>query len=101
MEFRIFGIPVRIHWMFLIMAVLFGMRRLEGPSGALGLALWIGIMFLGVLAHELGHALVCKAFRQEPQILLHGMGGLTFWQPRGKVGPWSRIAISMAGPAVG
>ena len=51
------------------------------------MAAWIVIMFVGILMHELGHALTARAFRAEPAISLHGLGGVTVWQPREGIGP--------------
>ena len=65
------------------------------------MAAWIVIMFVGVLLHELGHALTARAFGQQPAIALHGLGGVTVWQPRGDIGPGKRAVITLAGPLVG
>jgi Zn-dependent protease len=96
--FRLFGLPVRISLYFLIIGLL--IRPPEAGSVALTIG-WLLVMFVGVLLHELGHALTARAFGQEPAILLHGLGGLTYWAPRGEVGSGRRLLIAAAGPSVG
>lgn len=98
MFFRLGTIPVKVHGSFLLTMLFFGMAGGRGPAA---IAIWVGVVFFSVLIHELGHALVGRAFGLVPAIELHGMGGTTSW-PRGKdVGNGGKILISMAGPAVG
>ncbi len=97
LRFRLAGIPITIDPSFWIIAVLFGLSRIE--VGAASVALWVAIMFLGVLTHELGHASAFRAFGRSPRITLYAMGGLTS-APAG-MGPWRRFVTSLAGPVVG
>ncbi len=94
--FRLGAIPVRIHFFFFLMALMLGSRS----SGPLLLS-WIAIVFVGVLVHELGHALVGRAYGLTPEIELHGMGGLTSWSAGPRLGPVPHILISLAGPFTG
>ena len=94
---RLGKIPVRIRGLFLIMAGVLGMS-LGAPSR---IAIWIAIVFVSVLVHELGHALVGRMFGLAPQIELHGMGGTTSWIEPRDVGHARGIAISLAGPFAG
>jgi membrane-associated protease RseP (regulator of RpoE activity) len=98
-EFKLFGIPIHVSLFFLISAVVLG--RMGTADSPVELAAWIVVMFVGVLVHELGHALTARAFGQQPAIALHGMGGVTVWQPRGGIGPGRRAIITLAGPLVG
>ena len=61
------------------------------------------VAFVGVLLHELGHALVGRSFGLVPEIDLKGFGGLTSWSAGSAraLGPAKRIAISLAGPFTG
>jgi stage IV sporulation protein FB len=97
--FRLLGLPVQVNVFFLLMS--FFLRPQEAHQQPVLTVAWMAIVFLGVLAHELGHALTARGFGQEPAILLHGWGGLTVWVPRGDVGAGKRLLISAAGPAVG
>lgn len=94
---RLGSIPVRVRGLFLVMAGVLGMSQ-GGPEVV---AIWIAIVFVSVLAHELGHALVGRMFGLTPQIELHGMGGTTSWIEPRDVGHARGIAISLAGPFAG
>lgn len=98
-QFRLFGIPIHVSAFFLLSAIVLGrMGRADTP---VELAAWIVVMFVGVLMHELGHALTAQAFGQQPAVSLHGLGGVTVWQPRAGIGPGRRAVITLAGPVVG
>ena len=79
------------------MAVVLG-ARLQRPDL---IAIWVAIVFVSVLVHELGHAFVGRMFGLEPQIELHGMGGTTSWVNGRDIGHARGIAISLAGPFAG
>jgi stage IV sporulation protein FB len=102
LNFPLFGIPVRVHPLFWLIAVMLG--PLNG--GAPEVLTWIAAVFFSILVHELGHALVIRAYGLYPWIVLYGMGGLTIHDPshasrsRGS-GPLGQILISIAGPAAG
>lgn len=104
MVFRLGSIPVRIRlWFFLVTLMLGGANRDMKLA-----VVWVGVVFVSVLVHELGHALMGRAFGLLPQIELHGMGGTTSWlepiepgKDRIKIGPARSIAISLAGPFAG
>lgn len=97
-QFRLFGIPIHVSVFFLLTALILGQRQAGTP---VLMAAWILIMFVGILLHELGHALTARAFGQEPAVSLHGLGGVTVWRPRGGIGPGKRALITLAGPMVG
>ncbi len=64
-------------------------------------AVWVAIIFVSVLVHELGHALVSLAFRYRPSIQLVALGGLTQPNAPGPI-PWNReVLVTLAGPLVG
>jgi membrane-associated protease RseP (regulator of RpoE activity) len=97
MRFRILGFPVQVHPFFFLVAALLG-----GTQNDLTLILvWVAVVFVSVLAHELGHALAARANGQQPSILLYSMGGLTRFQPLRELTPGQSIAISLAGPGAG
>lgn len=106
MQFRLGSIPVRIHGSFLLIALLFAAGDLGRPEVALASVV---VIFLSILVHELGHALVGRAFGLAPRIDLHGMGGTTSWlvpdgddaPRRAALGTWRKVAISLAGPFAG
>ena len=78
LKFNIFGIPTRVHWMFWVICALLGGIASEGMTPMLykGVMIWVGVCFVSILWHELGHALTARRFGARPNILLYGMGGL-------------------------
>ncbi len=98
-EFRLFRIPVRIHLWFWLMAL--WLWTLNSEEGWAGLLIWVVVVFQGILMHELGHALVGRAFGRQPRIELVALGGLTWWEQREPMSPVRSLMVSAAGPAVG
>lgn len=98
-QFRLFRIPVRIHLWFWLMAL--WLWTLNSDQGWPGLLIWVAVVFQGILMHELGHALVGRAFGRQPRIELVALGGLTWWEQREPMSPWRSLLVSAAGPAVG
>ena len=97
LRFSIGNIPVTVHAPFFFMALLLGA---QGPLNVPRVLAWLAVVFVSVLAHELGHALSGIAFGLSPRIDLHGMGGTTSWAHK-NVSTGKRIVISVAGPLVG
>jgi Zn-dependent protease len=95
---KIFGIPVKIDPSFLFICALLAYSRLSAPAL---LVEWLIVIFVSILVHELGHALVVRSFGMSPQILLYSMGGLTSWTDEKGISHAKRIAISLAGPFAG
>jgi Zn-dependent protease len=98
LEFHLGKIPVRIQPTFFIMAAFLG---LAPDEGLLGIVKWIGIVFVSVLLHELGHATAGIAFGLEPRIDVHGMGGTTSWSTRKALSHPQSVIVSLAGPFAG
>ncbi len=98
-EFRLFRIPIRIHLWFWLMAL--WLWTLNSEEGWAGLVIWVVVVFQGILMHELGHALVGRAFGRQPRIELIALGGLTWWEQREPMSPGRSLVVSAAGPAVG
>jgi stage IV sporulation protein FB len=110
LHFGLFGIPVRIHPWFWLVAVLLGLRGAPASANMAGwlvdLVVWVVAVFLAILVHELGHALVMRAYGFSPWITLYGFGGLASYNPghtygsKG-AGTFGQILISAAGPGAG
>lgn len=95
LRFALFGISVRVHPLFWLIAVLLGSSR-----DAQGIIVWVGVVFVSILIHELGHALMARRFGCDTWIVLYGLGGLAMHQP--SPADWKkRIAIYAAGPLAG
>lgn len=105
LQFSIAGIPVRVHPLFWVIAILLG----SGSSNFLMIPVWIAVVFISILVHELGHAFAFRRFGQPSRILLHFSGGLTIPEsmPWGggyatvSLTPNQHIFVSLAGPFAG
>ncbi len=100
MRFRLFGVDVEVQMFFWLTTTFFAYPDLMAGRYA-NVAVWIAVVFVSVLVHELGHALEVKRHRIEPEIALHGMGGTTSWQPIRLLSRGDHILISLAGPFAG
>ena len=58
LRFNLFGIPVRVHPLFWLVAAILGAGSDPDP---IELLLWIGTVFVSILIHEMGHALAARA----------------------------------------
>ncbi len=99
LRFRALGFPVRVHPWFWLVTVLFNGDRLlrAGPEYLL---LWVAVVFVSVLVHELGHALAFRRFGAHTEIVLYSMGGLAI-PTHALSGRARRIAVALAGPVAG
>jgi Zn-dependent protease len=102
LHFRVLGFPVRVHPFFWVMAFLLGMgaasiNKKVDPALAL---IWIAVVFVSILVHELGHAVMQRCYGGRPWITLYGMGGLASCGDCDRR-PRSQIIISFAGPFAG
>lgn len=99
-SFRIFtvsGIPVRLHFTFLLFLV--WIVLLGRAQGAPLMAVFLLLLFGCVLLHELGHALTAKRLGIGTRdIVLYPIGGVAMLTERAK--PRQELLITLAGPAV-
>lgn len=98
MELKLGSIPLKIQGSFFLMALLLGLNERDPVK----LALWVAIVLVSVVVHELGHALMGMAFGLEPRIELAGMAGMTYFNGgRAELSTGKSIAVSLAGPFAG
>lgn len=105
LRFNLFGIPVRVHPLFWLVALLLG----SSSRSIVLILIWILAVFVSILIHELGHALAFRRYGQPSYIVLHFSGGLTVPESlswggmSANVGfsPNQNIFISLAGPFAG
>jgi Zn-dependent protease len=101
---RIFGVPVRLHFTFVLLFVFLVVAGIgEGQSG-LANAVYIAALFVSVVLHELGHALVGRHFGVRTlEIVMFPIGGVARLgetpKPRGEfwtaaAGPLVNVAIA-------
>ena len=108
LNFRLFGIRVRIVPWFWLVALLLGWDLTNSDQRALLLTLWVGAVFLSILVHEMGHALAMRFYGMHSYIVLYQFGGLAIPEQyssflghggrRSREDPISQIVISAAGP---
>jgi Zn-dependent protease len=101
MRFSLFGIPVHVQPIFWLVALMLGAPSGTSPRQIGQLALWMVVLFVSILAHELGHAFAMRAYGRQPSIELWGLGGLTHWGEGPAVSPGKDIVVSLSGPAAG
>jgi Zn-dependent protease/CBS domain-containing protein len=105
---RVFGVELRVHLTFLFLLIFVWLTESAAhaaPSPYRGVAL-VSIIFIAVLAHELGHAVVgIRAGVPAKAIILLPIGGVTLLDesqqfPHGAM-TWKRdVRIALAGPIV-
>ncbi len=90
-------IPLAIHPFFWLFAALIGWLN----SGTMiGTLIWVGIILVSVVIHEFGHALTAVFFKQNAQIQLVALGGVTSFEgPKLKF--WQQFLITFNGPIFG
>jgi len=99
LNFRIFGVPVRVHPLFWLISILLNMRLInQGQFGIL--AIWIVCVFVSILIHELGHVFMGQVFGSRAHVVLYSFGGLAVGSTQG-LSRWQRIAVLFAGPGAG
>ncbi|MBA2116964.1 site-2 protease family protein [Bremerella alba] len=106
LHFSLLNVPVRVHPLFWLVALLMGFNGGD-PKTVL---LWIVAVFVSILVHEMGHALVIRWYGWSPSVVLYSFGGLAIYTPhlqsnygpgRSKRNKWTQIIISLAGPGAG
>ena len=104
LRFIIAGIPIRVHPLFWLLTLLLG-----AAGDPIQLLIWVLVVFVSIVVHELGHAFAMRYFGQSSHIVLHFAGGLAIpdsvqWGSRWAnvaLGPNQYILISLAGPVAG
>jgi stage IV sporulation protein FB len=99
LHFRAFGVPVRVHPWFWIVSLFLGLGG-GGPADPMQTVLWVAVVFVSILVHELGHAFLQTRFGGHPHITLYSFGGLASCDDCDR-SPRSQILISLAGPVTG
>jgi hypothetical protein len=105
LTWRMLRLPIRVNPWFWVAAVVTGW---VSPSIAEALALsqldvllvWTATLLVAILVHELGHALIARAFgARDGRIVLYSLGGKAIHS--GALRRWQRVLVSLAGPGAG
>ncbi|NBP79677.1 hypothetical protein EBU58_02960 [bacterium] len=106
LSFRLADVPVRVSIWFWAAAALLGWSVCQALAGQdqrqllAYLIVWMGVVFVSILIHEMGHALAYRRYGLESRVVLVHFGGITVplaWGQRVRR-PLERIVISAAGP---
>jgi Zn-dependent protease len=95
----VLGIPIRIHFTFVLLLFWFGAVSADQGQGFLGGVVFLLLLFGCVVLHELGHAAMARRFGvRTREIVLYPIGGVARLEemPSGK----AELLIALAGPAV-
>ena len=96
---KIFGIPVRLHFTFLLLLVFLIFIGFGGSQSGPAAAVYVLALFVSVFLHEVGHALVARIYGLRTlEIVMYPIGGVS----RLERSPSSRqeLLIALAGPFV-
>jgi stage IV sporulation protein FB len=99
-RFRLFGIPFEVGPYFWLLSAILGSNQAQGQHGLIVLVIWVACVFVSIVAHELGHALLARRFGLNPYVALHWLGGTTYMPGSGLTRPQSML-VTLAGPAAG
>jgi Zn-dependent protease len=98
LNWRMFGIPVRVHPLFWLVSLIMGWDWLQ--LGFQYLLMWVAAVFVSILVHELGHVFMGRLFGSQGHIVLYCFGGLAIGSST-LHNRWQRIAVYLAGPLAG
>lgn len=105
LNFSIAGIPVRVYPLFWLMALILG----ASVGNFIQLMIWVVVVFISILVHELGHSFMMGIYGEGSYIVLHMLGGLAVPDSSSNIdrggdgtrNPGQNILISFAGPLAG
>jgi Zn-dependent protease len=98
LRFNLLGFPVEIQPGFWLLTIFLGLGSMRNVTE---MAIWVSVVLVSIMVHELGHATLARAYGQEPRITLHMMGGLTSWSANREMGRLRQILVTLAGPFAG
>jgi len=99
-EFKLFGIPVRVEQVLRlnIRQIGFFIRRgYSGQAQMIVIALFVMAGFISILIHELGHALMVKYYKLPTNIVLSSFGGYATYPP-GVLSRKESFLVTLMGP---
>ncbi len=98
-HFHLFGVPVYVHPMHFAVGLLLGWMRYRALNASV--AIYVVLVFVAILLHEMGHALTARRFGLDPFVELVGWGGVTHFGGGRLLSAGRSILVAFAGPAVG
>jgi stage IV sporulation protein FB len=88
-----------VHPFFWIMTLFLGLGG-SGDVKPVRVLIWVAVVFVSILVHELGHAFTQRYYRGHPWITLYSFGGLASCDDCDR-SPRAQILIALAGPVAG
>lgn len=108
LRFRLGSISVLVHPAHFLVGLMFGLSdaRAVDPAAGSGAKLawvvvWIGVVFVSVLVHELGHALAFRAYGYPSTVQLVVFGGVTTPATDTPLSWGKDVVSTLAGPLFG
>jgi stage IV sporulation protein FB len=95
-RFQIFDVPVRVQPWFWLTVALSAAGRETGDA-----LIWIGVCFVSILLHELGHVAAFRLFGIRAQAVLYAWGGLAVPEQAWRMNALAETIICVAGPLTG
>jgi Zn-dependent protease len=96
---RMFGVPVRFHFTFLLLLIFLVFIGIGGKQSGLTTALYVLALFGSVLLHELGHTLVMRHYGiRTLEIVMFPIGGVS--RPERAPKARQELWVALAGPLV-
>lgn len=102
-RFDVLGIPVTVRWSFWAVALLivplpYGL--LARPRAWGFVAVWLVVVFVTVLVHEIAHAVTARSAGADPSTTLYFLGGFTTWESP-DIGHGRRAWVAASGSLAG
>jgi len=95
---RVFGVPIRFHFTFLLLLVFLIFVGVGGKQSGATTAAYVIALFGSVLVHEICHALVARLYGlRTREIVMFPIGGVSRLESQPK--PSQEPLIALAGPA--
>ena len=96
---RLFGVPVRLHFTFIILVIFLLVAGFSSDLTTLNLTLYVLALFASVVMHELGHALVARRYGIKTlEIVMFPIGGVARLERNPR--PSEEFWVAIAGPLV-
>jgi Zn-dependent protease/CBS domain-containing protein len=97
--FNLFGVPVRLHFTFVLLVIFLVVTDLGAHQTNGSYAIFLVGLFASVLLHEMGHAFVGRRFGvKTTEIVMFPIGGLSRMERM--LQPTEELLIAIAGPVV-
>jgi stage IV sporulation protein FB len=99
-QFNLFRFRITVQPFFWLIMALLGLNHAaRSENQVMSIAVWVAVVFLSILWHELGHAFVFRRYKVESEIVLHGFGGYAMPLVPPRLTRGQDILVSAAGPA--